>query len=162
MSENKKFLSENSDLFNQIREFYQHEKYKETPERDIDAALYDIGFPTPQEEKLFLKFHQAEANKKSAIASQFPNETRKMQSVRIMGRHFPDQLSVENKAIFDAYLQAIYDEKETIPIDFRGDKKLTVSQALIEIAELQKSDTLDLEQIKLLADLKKYFSKVRN
>lgn len=162
MSENKKFLSENSDLFNQIREFYQHEKYKETPERDIDAALYDIGFPTPQEEKLFLKFHQAEANKKSAIASQFPNETRKMQSIRIMGRHFPDQLSGENKAIFDAYLQAIYEEKETTPIDFRGEKKLTVSQALIEIAELQKSDTLDHEQIKLLADLKKYFSQARN
>ncbi|MCX7120984.1 MAG: exonuclease domain-containing protein [Gammaproteobacteria bacterium] len=156
MADSKKWLAENPDLFRAISEFYQHEKYKPVPERDVDAALYDIGFPTPQEEKLFSQFHRAAANKKYAIALQFPNETRRSQAMRILGRHFPDALSSGNE--FEVYLKTIHADNGKVPVDFRGEKKLTVSQALIDISELQKSDKLDDAQKKLLNELELYLT----
>ncbi|OGT44566.1 MAG: hypothetical protein A3E82_01585 [Gammaproteobacteria bacterium RIFCSPHIGHO2_12_FULL_38_11] len=151
MADNQKWLAKNPTLFHAIADFYQHEKYKPVPERDVDAALYDIGFPTPQEEKLFSQFHRAERSKKWAIALQFPNMTRQTQAMRILGRHFPEQLPDKIKKVFNAYLDAS-------PVDFRGEKKLTVSQALMDIAELQKTDKLDDTQKKLLNDLRLYLS----
>ena len=149
MQKNQQWLMDHPDLFEAIQTYYQHEKYTTIPERDCDAALYDIGFSTPQEEKLFAQFHAAPLNQKSAIAAQFPNATRKTQAMRIIGRHFPDALTTEEKAEFNAYL-------ETTPIDFRGEKKLTREKALSDIAQLREENQCDEAQKKLLDALEGY------
>lgn len=142
---NKIWLENNVDTLKSITHYYQHEKYPDVPERDIDAALYTIGFPTPVEEKWFQQFHAAKPAEKEAIAMRIPNATRREQAIRIIGRHFPDYLSEENKHYFDAYLKSQ-------PIDFRGEKKLTRENALIEIDDLLKNKVLDDEQRRLLME----------
>src|SRR3990167_11147387 len=116
---NKLWLSENSTLLKSIATFYQHEKYTEVPERDIDAALYDMGFPTPAEEKLFQQFHAANPDKKISIAMQFLNPLRQTLAMRILGRHYNEYLSSENKAYFDDYWKTIYTDNATPAVDFR-------------------------------------------
>lgn len=154
---NKRWLSENSTLFQSIVEFYQHEKYPEVPERDIDAALYDIGFSTPHEEKLFQQFHTAKPEKKLSIAMQFPNPLHQALAIRIIGRHFNEHLSPETKHYFQDYLKTIHSDNKKTPVDFRGEKKLTAPQALIDAEMLQKSETLDETQQKLLNELKYFY-----
>jgi len=68
--------------------------------------------------------------------------------MRILGRYFQNQLPDPEKIIFQHYLQSN-------PIDFRGQKKLTRAAALLEINEIEAKNTLDDEQKKLLAGLKK-------
>ena len=153
----KKWLMEHVDLFRAIQTFHQEAKYPEIKERDCDAALYDIGFPTPIEEKLFQQFHAAAPSEKMLIAKKFPNKIRREQALRIIARHFPDFLSSEDKVIFEHYRTAN-------PVDFRGEKKLTVEQAMSEIEKIKLEKKLDAEQIQLLNDLlyqyeKKYDSR---
>lgn len=148
VEENKKWVEKNPVLMKSIETFYQHEKYPEVPERDVDSALYSVAFPTPAEEKLFRQFHAAAPAKKLSIAKQFPNIIRQEQAMRIIARHFPEFLSDNDKRKFDAYLNSK-------SVDFRGEKKLTREAALIEIENLEKK-VLDDEQKKLLSELKDF------
>lgn len=148
LTKNKVWLENNADIIKSIANYYQHEKYPDVPERDIDAALYTIGFPTPTEEKWYQKFHTAKPAEKEDIAMRIPNEVRREQAIRIIGRHFPECLSDKNKKYFNTYLQSR-------PIDFRGEKKLTRENALLEIDDLLKNKILDDEQRRLLMELKK-------
>jgi len=147
---NKNWLTENPAIFKSIAAFYQEEKYPETPERDIDAALYDIGFPSRPEENLFHQFHTEKPGGKLTIAKQFPSPIRQAQAFRILGRHFPEYLSDAERDDYQMYLQSQ-------PVDFRGEKKLTRAQALVDIEELQKNKTLDDTQKHLLNELKEHF-----
>lgn len=149
---NKIWLAQNPNVFKSIAAFYQAEKYPETPERDIDAALYDIGFPSRPEESLFHQFHTAKPDGKLSIAKQFPSKIRQAQAIRILGRHFPEFLSDTERENYQTYLWSQ-------PVDFRGEKKLTRDQTLIDIGELQKNKILDGQQQELLSELKEYFLK---
>lgn len=143
--ENQAWIKNNTDKLNTIKNYYQHEKYPVIPERDIDAALYDIGFPTPFEEKCFQQFHAAKPAEKEAVAMRIHNPIRREQAMRILARHFPKNLSTENKKYFDTYMQSQ-------PIDYRGEKKLQRAQVLSEIQAL-KQKSLDQEQLKLMDEL---------
>jgi len=147
VADNQQWLSTHPEILKKITDYYQHEKYKLIPERDVDAALYDIGFATPQEENLFKQFHAAKPTDKESIAKRFPNKIRQMQALRIIARHFPEVLSQDAKIEFDMYLQST-------PIDFRGEKKLTKEGALFNIEELLNNASLDSEQQGLLKELK--------
>lgn len=146
---NLTWLKEQAEIFLAIKHFYQHDKYPVIPERDVDAALYDIGFPTPPEENLFKQFHAAKPENKSIIAARFPNRMRYEQAIRMLGRHFPQYLSDSERLQFDTYLQAEL-------IDFRGEKKLTKQNALHEIVAIKKTKVLDNEQRFLLDELENY------
>lgn len=151
VEQNKQWLGNNSELLKSITQYYQHEKYPEVPERDADAALYAIGFPTPAEEKCFQQFHAAKTVEKEALAMRISHSVRREQAIRILGRHFPEYLSNDNKNDFDAYLQSQ-------PVDYRGEKKLTRMQAESEINELMKGK-LDVEQMTLLMELRGFLQK---
>ena len=149
MRANQQFLAENTPIFDAIRQYYQHEKYPEHPLHDIDAALYAIDFPSSLEEKLFREFHQAAPSEKLAIAEKFPNPIRRAQAKRILMRHFPEILIIPEE------------QKET-PFDFRGEKKYTLKQALIDVEEIQTKKELDAEQVKLVAELKTYYTNLNS
>lgn len=150
VEKNKNWLNTHTDMLKSITDYYQHEKYPAVPERDNDAALYDIGFSTPLEEKCFQQFHTAKPDEKEAIAMRIPNITRREQAIRILARHFSEHLSSDNKKYIDTYLQSQ-------PIDFRGEKKLTRTEALKEIEALMEK-SLDAEQKKLLSELKRFLT----
>ncbi len=147
--DNQSWLEKNSVLFKAISDFYQHEKYPEVSGCDADAALYMIDFPTPKEENVFRQFHAAKDDKKESVALQIQHPVRQAQAMRILGRHFREHLSEKYQHDFEEYLK-------TTPIDFRGEKKLTRENALVEIDQLMKNKVLDEEQQKLLGGLK-YF-----
>lgn len=146
-SNNVAWIENHPDILKLISNYYQHDKYPDVPERDIDAALYSIDFATSFEEKLFAQFHQASPEKKLSIAKQIPNEIRKAQALRILGRHYFDMLPEKYQIEFKNHC-----EKEAV--DFRGEKKLTREQALLDIAALEKK-TLDDEQKALLKEFQK-------
>ena len=149
MEKNLDFLANNATAFQEYCQFHQKEKYPVVPETDVDAALYNIGFPTTEEDRLFQKFHTADDTLKAQIASKITNPIRQEQAIRILGRHFPNTLNKEQMIQFEQYLSAT-------PVDFKGEKKLTKENALQEINLLQSEKNLDQEQKTLLQELSDY------
>lgn len=158
---NKAWLEENPAILTDISEYHRRYIYPKFPNIDADAALYEIGFPKPTEENLFQKFHQAPAEKKMIVANQFPNAVRKEQALRIMGRHFFNDLTPEQKILFDAYIQkAIHSAIDHSPLDYRGQHKLSIPLALAESTTLQNTPLSD-KQKALLAEFDDYYTKKR-
>ena len=155
---NKIWLQENPKLLERICDYHQHYKYPKVPHLDIDAALYEIGFPTPREELLFRQFHNASSTDKCKIAEQFPNATRREQAIRIMGRHYPEYLSENHLAVFKDYLDSVYSASDKSKSqDYKGEFRLTPQAAIENIkALLRPEKTLGNEQTKLLNELIEY------
>ena len=151
-NENKAWLQKNSDLFHKICKHHQHYKYPTVSNVDIDAALYNINFPTQEEERAFREFHLAKAEQKESLATLLHSPIRKEQAFRILGRHYPQYLSTENKCYLDSYINSISSSENT-PIDYLGNRHLTPQTALDQIEELNKQQ-LDKEQRQLLKELK--------
>lgn len=149
MQENLNWLSKNPTFFSDLCKHHQHEKYPIIPGVDIDAALYQIGFPSQQDDKQCRDFHNASPNEKSAMANRFQDPGKQEQAIRVLGRHYPQMLSDTQRLQFQSYQDAGL-------IDFRGEKKLTYAQALSDITALRSNDGLDLAQQKLLVDLENY------
>lgn len=155
IEKNKAWLINHPDLFLKIVDYHQHFKYPIIENCDIDAALYDIGFSSREEEWLFQQFHQLNANQKLSVVEQFPNKIRKNQAIRIMGRHFRAHLSDAYHQEFNNYLNVVYSAENNL-LDFRGHHKLTPANALAEINQLIQLSILDSVQIELLRSLNDY------
>ncbi len=154
---NKKWIQSNPNLFQQIGDYHQHYTYPSVPNVDPNAALYEIGFPAPQETFLFKRFHLSEIDEKEKIALSLPNPIHREQAIRILGRHYPDSLSPMNKRLFEEYLNQL--QKNSL-IDFRGQPSLNANNALHEINRLETDINLDNEQRTLLADFKRYLTAI--
>lgn len=150
MDNNVRWLQENHAIFKAIQLHYQHEKYQEVPERDIDAALYDSAFPTADEEKQYRAFHTAIPTKKESCIQYFSNDARKIQAMRIMGRHFQNDCSDPIKHYFEMELKKINDNNPMPIVDFRNERKLTRIKALAEIETIKNEVTLDEQQKQVL------------
>ncbi len=151
--QNKKWLHENPEILREIQEYHRNYQYPTIPDVDVDAALYEIGFSSRDEEMLFAKFHQAAPENKAKIAEKFPNKTRQALAYRILGRFYPEFLTKEAQAIFQDY-----QGKETF-IDYRGQKKLTAIMAEEKINHLLSTAALDDQQIEILKDYQIYLEK---
>lgn len=152
-AENKRWLGENHDLLNAIGAYHKQFIYPKTPNVDAGAALYEIGFTSRAEENLFQKFHQAAVEKKMLIALQFPNAVHKELALRIIGRHFFTHLRREEQTLFNEYIEkAVHSDIDSAPIDYRGQRKLTIPAALSELSALKNSN-LSAGQEELLNEL---------
>lgn len=149
---NKQWLQQHTSLLEQICDYHQNFKYPKVPNLDIDAALYEINFPTSHEEFLFQQFHLASFEKKLNIAQHFPNEIRREQAIRILGRYVPDVLDTAEKELFVEYLSN-FKAGNKIPVDYKGNNKLSAKQTLQQITALLASNQLDNEQKQLLDEL---------
>lgn len=153
VEKNQIFLKENPDLFQAIRDYHRNYTYPKVPGIDASAALYEIGFPSDFEATLMQKFHQASPEKKMRIADQFPNLIHRELTLRIMGRHYPQYLTEQERELFQKYIS---EEKH---VDYRNQLKLTITHALEEITALQKeTSSLTKNQETLLLELKNYLS----
>lgn len=156
---NKQWLQDNPDLLQAIADHHRHYKYPKVPNLDIDAALYELDFPTNREEFLFQRFHLATPEEKATVASQFPNPIRKEQAIRIIGRNYPELLPSQDKIIFDEYLANLCNPEQFKPaLDYRNEAKLMPWQAIEEIESLRDSGELDTEQLQLLDELQQYLA----
>lgn len=150
MLKHLKWLHQHPESYFEQCNIYQHEKYTEFPTRDIDAGLYDIGFPSREASQLCQQFHHADIVKKSAIIEKL-NPNHKEQAIRVLGRFNQDLLSTSQRPQYLEYLDNINNQHKThLPIDYQGNPKYSLQQAHNDIAEIRQNNTLDSEQTQLL------------
>jgi exodeoxyribonuclease I len=154
--QNKLWLSQNPEILTAICTYHRQYTYPKVPDTDAHAMLYTMPFPTTAEAGLFQKFHQAPPEKKMLIAGQFPNPIYQELALRMMGRHFYQHLTASNQELFNEYLQkSLHPNRENAPIDYRGQRKLTLPVALTEMETL-KNSALTPDQLQLLTELNQW------
>ncbi len=155
---NRAWLQKNPDVLQAICHHYQEFKYPEVKNIDSQAILYEIGFPSPQQERLYTEFHDAEPEKKSAIAEKISDKHRRELTHRLIARHFPEQLSDNARTDYEQYCQQVNSDKP--PIDFRGEAQRNRQQARDSLDNLKKKPHMDAEQIKLIHEFEDYLESV--
>ncbi|MFU8797935.1 MAG: exonuclease domain-containing protein [Gammaproteobacteria bacterium] len=160
VEQNKKWLEGNPDLFFAIMNYHKNYTYPNIPHVDIDAALYQNGFLSDDEQRLCAYFHAAHSgHEKAAYLGKLPENLRQ-QAVRIMGRNYPNCLPKNHAEEFAAYLRDIATADEnTILIDYKGNKRLTPNAALTELQKLRNAPEMTKEKLHLLDELEKYLHK---
>jgi exodeoxyribonuclease-1 len=157
VAENLNWLQSNPSKFQQIANYHREYTYPFIPNLDPDAALYQIGFFTRSDETLFKEFQTAALDEKEAIAKRLKSQDARTLAVRLLCRNYPQQISPDLAAEFEAYLRRINPTLEDDAIvDYREEPRTTPSAALAEIRRFKKSGKLDSQQKKLLDDLQNY------
>ncbi|MFC1812207.1 exonuclease domain-containing protein [Thermodesulfobacteriota bacterium] len=157
VAKNTQWIKENPKIFQEIIRYHREYAYPEIPDLDVDAALYQIGFLSRQEQELCRRFHAASLAEKVKMLSRFPNaETRRLAG-RVLCRNYTIDLPAEIKSEYQNYLQHVNPRsEEDAMLDFKGERRTTPSGALLEINRLRNEVGLDTEQSALLDDLENY------
>ena len=149
--ENKQWLAHNPQKLQRIAQYHQSYKYPEVLHCDLDAMLYQRGFPTPHDEQQMQKFHAAPLSEKLNIAKQFSDVLYREQALRIIARNYPKLLDDESYQELVPYFAQL--EQPNAIVDYRNQSHPTKAQTLAKIAELT-AKIIDPTHLKLLADLK--------
>lgn len=154
---NKKWLLQNPHVLEQIINYHAEYKYPEYPNVDIEASLYRDGFWNKEEENFCRRFHAVNPDEKAIMTDHVKSPNLKMLASRIIGRHYPDLLTSEQKDLYEEHLQKVHPKNEADAlIDYRGEKRLTPSAALKQIEELRVDQGLSPNQLNLLTELENY------
>ena len=157
VAENLNWLQSNPSKLQQIVSYYREYRYPFIPNLDPDAALYQLGFFTRSDEKLFREFHVAPLDEKENIARRFKSQDARELAVRLLCRNYPQRISSDLAGEFEAYLRRINPiRKDEAIVDYRGEPRMTPSAALAQIRQLKKSGKIDNNQMKLLDGLQNY------
>ena len=148
--DNQTWLTQNQSFLHQVIKSQREFKYEFIPDLDVDAALYQNGFFSSQEEKLCLQFREKPILEKIKFLKHFNNPNLLKLGRRILWRNYPKNLTPELKNDFLSYLH-------TDLHDHRKRKRFTPADALVEIQTIKTEENPDQEQIKLMDDLKQCF-----
>ncbi len=91
--DNINWIRNNHQEFSAIAHNHAHSEHKNIPKIDASSALYQLGFPTPDVESLFEKFHIIEDERKLEVALKFKNDAHKELAIRILGTTYPDVIN---------------------------------------------------------------------
>lgn len=152
---NTHYLAQNPNFLEQLSHFFQHEQYPEISNVDVDALLYQRGFPTRQDEQECYTFHQAPIESKYAAAHNITDALYQEQAIRILGRHFPEQLPGADSNTYSEYLAQLQIDNATV--DYKNEAHRTIKHCLLELKMVQKERQLDEAQLTLLDELKAYY-----
>ncbi len=158
IKKNKAFLEDNPEVFIEIRDYILDYTYPVVENVDVDAALYQAGFMNQAEQNLSRAFHQGNVNKKVSLLGEM-NKDYYQRALRVIGRLSPESLAADMQIEFQGYLEQIASyEVENMPVDYKGERKLSLPEAYEEIQKLLLADNLTEEQISLLEELESYLS----
>ncbi|MBE9562197.1 MAG: exodeoxyribonuclease I, partial [Proteobacteria bacterium] len=147
VKENQAWLQSHSTLFNKIIQYHREFKYLEIPDLDCDAALYQNGFLSIQEQNLCSQFHKADISGKVDIVRQFKDIDMRKQASRLLCRNYPDNLPKILTRDFSEYMQQVNPKNvANILRDHKNDKRTTPKNVLIQVNQLIKSANLDKQQ----------------
>jgi exodeoxyribonuclease-1 len=156
-AENLSWLQSNSARFQQITSYHRQYTYPYIPNLEPEAALYQIGFFSRSDEKLFKNFQNATLEEKEKIADRLTSRDARTLAIRLLCRNYPGRISKNLAGKFDAYLRRVNPTRqEQAMVDYKGEPRLTPSGALLEIKHLKKAARLDKNQTQLLDDLQNY------
>ncbi len=157
VDDNIKWLRDNPDLFQEIIKYYREFKYPDIPDLDIDAALYQNGFLSKQEQELCQIFHESSLEEKIEMVGSFTKAGTRDLAARILCRNYPENLPDFITDGFSKYLKCINpDNDEQVMVDYKGDKRCSPSSVLDEIQQLKTDAKIDREQEHLLDELGDY------
>ncbi len=162
-SGNLGWLKANPEIFAAIVKYHSNFRYPEVPDVDADAALYANGFFSKQTEETARKFLHEPYESKLSVLHEFTDETTRKLARRILFRNYPESLSIpEVKKEYEECIESLISENdEKNPVDHRGEKKLTPSNALGVIDDIFSGRSWkvpDETEKKLLNDLKAFLS----
>ena len=153
---NKKWLQQNTSLLEKIITYQTQYRYPHHPTADVDSNLYIDGFWSTEEENFCRAFHAATPNEKARLAEKIKIPRVQQLATRLLGRHFPENLTPAQAEQFADYMKKVQtaDEAEAL-IDYQDKKRLTPTVALADLLALRKT-ALDDEQIEILNQLAAY------
>lgn len=159
--DNLSWLAAHPDIFREIIKYHQNFRYPEIPDLDPDAALYQLGFLSQSEARICRRFHAAAPTEKARIVEQFPTEEIRQLAARILFRNFPEHAPPAGRPDFERYMKRVNAGRaEDALRDYKGERRMTPAEALLEIDELKSQEHLDTEQQALLAELKTYLQQM--
>lgn len=157
VAENLNWLQSNSTRFQQIASYHRRYTYPYIENLEPEAALYQIGFFTPSDVKLFKNFQNAPLAEKQNIVDRLRSQDARTLAIRLLCRNYPNRTSKNLGREFEAYMRRVNPQRqEEAMVDYRGEPRLTPSGALSEIKRLKKTARLDKNQMQLLHDLQNY------
>jgi exodeoxyribonuclease-1 len=148
---NKKWLAANNNQLEEIITYSKDYKYPEVPNVDVDAALYQIGFPSNYELKLCAQFHAKSLTEKLEMVDKFSHQLR-TQAIRLLGRNYPRYLPEQLQQEYDEYLEDI---NQGNSVDYKSQPRYNRSQAEKEVTELLLKELTE-QQRKLLKEFADY------
>lgn len=162
---NRDFLRNNPTVLNAIRTYYCEFKYPFIENVDIDAALYQRGFFDNQQLQQCAQF-SASTSVDEMVDTMLTIHDPGIQAMaaRVIGRIHDDvlieraPLSYDN---FQRYLQRVYtqDGNQAL-IDYRGQRRLTLSDVDNEISRIVNEGQCDQRQHEILDSLREYCSAI--
>lgn len=156
-AENLNWLQSNPTRFQQIASYHRQYTYPYITNLEPEAALYQLGFFTRSDEKLFKNFQTADLDEKEKIVDRLTNPDARTLAIRLLCRNYPDRISKNFAGEFEAYMRRINPRRpEEAMLDYKGQPRLTPPGALAEIKHLKKTTRLDQDQVQLLDDLQNY------
>lgn len=153
---NKAWLEKETQVYEKIVNQHLDFIYPTYPNTDIQASLYINGFWTKEQEAFCRHFHAASPKEKAIMTEQLNDPSLKTLAMRILGRHFPEVLTVNQKHYFEDYLQETFLETS---VDYKGQVRLGPKTALSDIEALKKDEKLNGGQQHLLVELEKFLKK---
>lgn len=163
MEENLAWIAGHPKLFQEIMRYHQQFRYPEIPDLDPDAALYQMGFLSRPEEHLCRQFHAAEPSDKALLLKKFEREEIRSLAARILFRNYPEAAPPSHKGEYTQYLKRVNAPRAQEALyDYKGARRTTPADALLEINRLNREGNLDADQGRLLADLALYLKQTFN
>lgn len=160
VTSNLAWIKENPDFFKALSHYHREYTYPAVDNIDIDAALYESGFRSKEEEQLCDMYRVSPPMGKLKLLSSFQNKGLLDLAVRNIWRYEQADLPKVYLPYITAYQQAINPHQpEKALCDYRGHKRLTPTVAMSEISRIRSEDTLDNEQKELLNALQAYLMK---
>jgi exodeoxyribonuclease-1 len=157
VAENLNWLQSHPAVFQQIADYYRKYTYPYIANLEPEAALYQIGFFTAADEKLFKNFQTATLDEKEKIVDRLTNREARTLALRLLCRNYPNRVSKKLAGEFEAYLGRVNPVRpEEAMLDYKGEPRRTPSEALSEIKRLKRTARLDKNQVQLLDDLQNY------
>jgi exodeoxyribonuclease-1 len=157
VAENLNWLQSNPTRFQQIASYHRRYTYAYIENLEPEAALYQIGFFTPSDVKLFKNFQNAPLAEKQNIVDRLTSQDARTLAIRLLCRNYPNRTSKNLGREFEAYMRRVNPQRQQeAMVDYRGEPRLTPSGALSEIKRLKKAARLDKNQMQLLHDLQNY------
>jgi exodeoxyribonuclease-1 len=153
---NLRFFEAHPNLFKIIQEHALEYKHPNQPNTDVDAALYQLGFMSAQDEQLCRKIHSSKPQEKSDLKDKFLSDDLKTIAHRYLGRFYFESLSQKDQLKFEDYLAQVYEQEHPVITDYKAKPKLLRIPALKEIDILMQNETFCSVQQECLKNLKAY------
>lgn len=144
IAQNQAFVAENKILIDQLFAQYQPKVYPALEDVDVDAALYQEGFWTPNERIFFKGFRmQGTVAEKLDFITGSQHQTSRSVALaqRILFRNFSeDILALGYQTEFYQFIRAaIQSDVEEVPIDYHQQQKLVATTFLEDVSMVLSS-----------------------